>query len=93
MPVDPHFPIMNQTKEVIIEKIRAYVLQSAYAAKEEINDGTKIFAEGYFDSMGFVMLISYLNEEIGIEVMDSELIEENFESINAITEFILKKIN
>jgi acyl carrier protein len=84
---------MSQTKEVILEKIRAYVLQSAYAAQEEINDNTLIFAEGYFDSMGFVMLISFLDEEFGIEVMDSELIEENFESISAINNFLLKKLN
>jgi acyl carrier protein len=84
---------MSQTKEVILEKIRAYVLQSAYAAQEEINDNTLIFAEGYFDSMGFVMLISFLDEEFGIEVMDSELVEENFESISAINNFLLKKLN
>jgi acyl carrier protein len=84
---------MNQTKEVILEQIRSYVLQSAYAAQEDINDGTQIFSEGYFDSMGFVMLISFLDEEFGIEVMDSELIEENFESIDAINNFVLRKLN
>lgn len=84
---------MNQTKEVILEQIRSYVLQSAYAAQEDINDDTQIFSEGYFDSMGFVMLISFLDEEFGVEVMDSELIEENFESINAIYNFILRKLN
>jgi acyl carrier protein len=84
---------MNQTKESIIGKIRAYVLQSAYGVKEDIIDGTQIFTEGYFDSMGFVLLISYLNEEFGIEVMDIELIEENFESIDAINKFVLRKLN
>ena len=84
---------MNQTKEVILEQIRSYVLQSAYASQEDINDGTQIFSEGYFDSMGFVMLISFLDEEFGIEVMDSELIEENFESIDAINNFVLRKLS
>jgi acyl carrier protein len=84
---------MNQTKESILGKIRAYVLQSAYGVKEDIIDGTQIFTEGYFDSMGFVLLISYLNEEFGIEVMDIELIEENFESIDAINKFVLRKLN
>jgi acyl carrier protein len=82
---------MNQNKEVIIEKIRTYVLQSAYVAQEEINDGTKIFAEGYFDSMGFVMLISFLDENFDIKVTDDELIEENFESIESIACFVVRK--
>jgi acyl carrier protein len=84
---------MNHTKEVVIDKIRAYVLQSAYVAQDDISDRTKIFAEGYFDSMGFVMLISFINEEFGVEVMDSELVEENFESINAINNFVSRKLN
>ena len=37
------------------------------------------------------MLISFLEEEFGIRTQDSDLIEENFESINAITDFIQKK--
>jgi len=41
--------------------------------------------------MGFIMLITFLEEEFGIKTVDSDLIEENFESINAITEFIQRK--
>jgi acyl carrier protein len=52
-----------------------------------------IFKEGFFDSMGFVMLISFLNDNFNITVSDNELIEENFESIDAITDFAGKKIN
>jgi hypothetical protein len=40
--------------------------------------------------MGFIMLITFLEEEFGIKTVDSDLIEENFESINAISEFIKK---
>jgi acyl carrier protein len=84
---------MIQNTITIKEKVKNYILQTAYAAQDEINDQTLIFKEGYFDSMGFVMLISFLDEEFGIEVMDSELVEENFESIKAINNFILRKLN
>ena len=50
-----------------------------------------IFKEGYFDSMGFVVLITYLEENFGIKTTDADLVEENFESINAITDFIIRK--
>jgi len=84
---------MIQNTITIKEKVKNYILQTAYAAQDEITDQTLIFKEGYFDSMGFVMLISFLDEEFGIEVMDSELVEENFESIKAINNFILRKLN
>ena len=84
---------MNQNLNLYKEKVKTYVLQSAYDDKGAIQDNTLIFNEGYFDSMGFVMLISFLDEEFGIQVMDDELIEENFESINAIADFITRKTN
>ena len=73
------------------EKVKSYVLQAVYADKEKIHDDTLIFKEGYFDSMGFMVLISYIEEEFGIKTNDSDLLEENFESINAISEFIIRK--
>jgi acyl carrier protein len=76
---------------IIKEKVKNYVLQAVYADKEKISDVTLIFKEGYFDSMGFMVLISFLEEEFGIKTNDTDLLEENFESINAISEFVSRK--
>jgi len=72
-------------------KIRNYIVQSSHADADKIKDESLIFKEGFFDSMGFIMLITFLEEEFGIKTVDSDLIEENFESINAISEFIQRK--
>ncbi len=86
--------ILDQEKiSIIREKVREYVLQSAYCSENQIQNSTLIFKEGFFDSMGFVMLISFLNDNFNITVSDNELIEENFESIDAITNFAGKRIN
>lgn len=84
---------MTDNNLMIREKVRTYVLQVVYAEKEKILDGSLIFKNGYIDSMGFVMLISFIEEEFGIKTTDSDLIEENFESINTIIEFIIRKKN
>ena len=73
------------------ENIRNYIVQSSHADANRIKDESLIFKEGFFDSMGFIMLITYLEEEFGIKTVDSDLIEENFESVNAISEFIHRK--
>lgn len=73
------------------EKIKNYIVQTSHADAAKIRDESLIFKEGFFDSMGFIMLITFLEEEFGIKTFDSDLIEENFESINAISDFILKK--
>lgn len=75
----------------IKEIIKEHILQATFADKDKIQDDSLIFKEGYFDSMGFVVLITFIEERFGITATDEDLIEDNFESINAITSFILKK--
>ena len=82
---------MDIETTTVKEKIRNYIVQSSHADAEKIKDESLIFKEGFFDSMGFIMLITFLEEEFGIKTVDSDLIEENFESINAISEFIQRK--
>lgn len=76
----------------IKEKVRAYFQKALYTDKDSIKDDTLIFRQGLLDSMAFIVLITFLEEEFKIGVKDSDLIEENYESINAITLFIKKKL-
>jgi len=82
---------MEQDTITIKEKINKYVLQHTFAEQDKIKDDSLIFKEGYFDSMGFIMLITFIEDEFVLKTSDSDLIEENFESINAITAYILRK--
>ncbi len=82
---------MTTDANAIREKVKEYIQQTTFVDKEKIKNESLIFKEGYFDSMGFVVLITYLEENFGIKTTDSDLIEENFESINAITDFIVRK--
>lgn len=82
---------MNSDAIAIREKVKDYIQQATFVDKDKIKYDSLIFKEGYFDSMGFVVLITYLEENFGIKTTDADLIEENFESINAITDFIVRK--
>ena len=83
--------IMGSDIATIKTKIKEYIQQATFVEKDKIKDDSLIFKEGYFDSMGFVVLITYLEENFGIKTTDSDLVEENFESINAITDFVMRK--
>jgi acyl carrier protein len=73
------------------EKIHSFVQQTTYLEKDKINNDTLLFKEGYFDSMGFIRLIAFIEEEFNIKTIDEDLVEENFESINAISAFVTRK--
>lgn len=76
----------------VLSSIRKYVIDNSFN-NENITDETLIFREGFFDSMGFVGLISFLEERYHITTLDQDLLEENFESINAITSYLLGKMD
>ncbi|HOF21962.1 MAG TPA: acyl carrier protein [Bacteroidales bacterium] len=83
---------MAYDQTVIQEKIRQYIVEASHVDKEKIKDESLLFKEGYFDSMGFILLITFLEEEFKIKTSDSDLLEENFESINAMTGFVVNKL-
>ncbi|HLN22170.1 MAG TPA: acyl carrier protein [Bacteroidales bacterium] len=83
----------NKTMTSITDKIRTYVLEETFADGGKINNETMVFKEGYFDSMGFVRLVSFLENEFGIRISDTDLVERNFESINAISNFVKNRLN
>lgn len=75
------------------ETIKNYIKENTFKEADKIQEDTLIFQEGFFDSMGFVMLIDFLENKFGIKTNDDDLIEENFESINAINQFVERKLN
>jgi acyl carrier protein len=77
---------------VIKDKVREYIYQKVYTEKDKIKDETLVFQEGFIDSMGFMDLIVFLEKEFGIATGDADLLEENFESINAISDFVMRKL-
>jgi len=75
------------------DKIRQFIVETTFAPEEQVKNETLIFVEGIFDSMGFISLINFVEETFAIKAKDSELLEENFESINAIASYIERKLN
>ncbi|PID91173.1 MAG: hypothetical protein CSA96_09790 [Bacteroidetes bacterium] len=75
----------------IEEALFAYVKENTYKETDSLTADTMLFVEGIFDSMGFALLLDHLEEAFGVSPDDDDLVEENFESINAIVAFIEKK--
>lgn len=73
------------------EQLRNFISEITFTDIDKLKEDTLLFEEGIFDSLGFLSLISFLNEEYGIEVENDELSEENFETIKAVVDFIVRK--
>lgn len=83
---------MKSTEEIKNE-IRQFILETTFSPEEQVKNDTLIFEQGIFDSMGFISLIVFIEKTFEINPKDSELLEANFESIDAMARFIELKLN
>ena len=74
------------------QSLKKFISDTSFSDIEKIKDDSMIFREGMFDSMGLMSLIAYLEENFKIQINDTELVEENFESVNAMVGFLEKKM-
>jgi acyl carrier protein len=77
--------------EDIKESIKTFISKNSFSDISKIQDQSLIFREGFFDSMGLISLITFLEETYNVRISDSDLVEENFESVNAISGFLERK--
>ena len=76
----------------IKEMIKGFINETSYVSGDQLNDKTLIFEQGIMDSMGFISIIGFIEEKFSITPADNELIETNFESVDAISNYIHRKL-
>lgn len=57
-----------------------------------LTDDQSLLGSGVVDSTGILELISFLEDTCRIKFEDSELVADNFDSINKIAAFVAKKL-
>ena len=72
--------------------IKNYIIEN-YESEEKINLSTNLIQDEIIDSYGIVDLVSFLETEFKIKFKETEILADNFESINRIVNFIHSKKN
>jgi acyl carrier protein len=62
-------------------------------SKLMLNDDTSFLDEGIIDSTGVMELVAFLEANFNVKVEDEEIIPDNFDSINKLTNFVKQKSN
>ena len=73
------------------KELFTYVKENTFKETDSLQSDTMLFVEGLLDFMGFALLLDFLETKFQIAAEDSDLVEENFESIDAIADFITRK--
>ena len=76
----------------IKDQIRAFVTSNFYVADPTaLEDGASLLNLGIVDSTGVLEVIFFIEETFGFKVDFSEMLPENFESIERIANFVARK--
>ena len=76
----------------IKEQIRAFVTSNFYVADPAaLEDDASLLDRGIIDSTGVLEVISFIEETFGIKVEDSEMLPDNLDSVEKISNFVARK--
>jgi acyl carrier protein len=77
----------------IEKKIRSFIVTQLYYADDNpITDEDSFLETGVVDSMGVMELVAFVQSDFGVEVQQSEIVVENFDSIRKLADFIRRKL-
>jgi acyl carrier protein len=84
---------MRRNSMSILEKLRTLLAESAGAnlGTELLDPDEDLLARGIIDSLGVLKVIVALENMFGIEVMDEDVVPENFQSLNCLAKFVEQK--
>ena len=76
-----------------IKELKEFVINNFLFGKgESLENDTDFFDKGIIDSTGTLELVSFIEENYNISVLDNELIKENLSSLTKVNEYVKSKL-
>jgi len=83
----------NNSVADVKDKVRAFVLE--YAAGRgvtEVKDDENLLQTNIIDSLGSFRMIAFLEETFPLTIEDTDMVPENFRTLNDVESFVLGKL-
>ena len=72
--------------------IREFIVDNfLFGQPDGLTDSDSLLEKGVVDSTGVLELINFVEKQYGFKVADEEIVPENFDSINRITDYVGRK--
>jgi acyl carrier protein len=73
------------------EAIREYIRKEFLFGKGTVQDDDLLFEKGIIDSLGFLKLLAFLDQELGVSIDMSDITMEQFRTLDEIAAFAEEK--
>ena len=74
------------------DKVRAFVLEYAAGRITELTDDENLLQTNIIDSLGSFRMIAFLEETFPLTIEDTDMVPENFQTLNDIEIFVAGKL-
>jgi acyl carrier protein len=76
----------------VSEQIRNFILERfPLARKHNFDYKTPLLETGLLDSLGILDVVEFVEQRIGIPMSDDDLVPENFQTVEDISAFLVRK--
>ena len=83
---------MSGEPMINLSAVRGFInTELLYREDQQIDPEENLIDSGVIDSMTLLRLISFLEENYGIEIPDQEIMPDNFRSMTAIDSFLSRR--
>jgi acyl carrier protein len=79
---------MSSVEKIVREHISENIL---FSQSYPYADEDSLLENGIIDSMNVMELVVFLEETMGIQVEDHEIVPDNFDSVSCLAEFVQRK--
>jgi len=71
-------------------KVRGYILENLLFTSDgsELANDASLLERSIIDSTGVLEIVLFLEEEFGVKINESDMVPENFDSVNNIVRFV-----
>jgi acyl carrier protein len=78
----------------LVGKLRAFVTENFLFGRrdESLSNDDSLIEKGVIDSTGVLILVAFLEQNLGVVVQDDEIVPENLDSLNRIAAFAARKL-
>jgi acyl carrier protein len=84
---------MSSAPTEIAARIREFLHENFLYMRPNfvLNDQDRLLEKGVVDSMGILEVLQFIDDEFGVQPVDSEISEANLGSIEALAKFVASK--
>ncbi len=77
--------------EAISTKLKAFLEESFPNPGQELSASTDLLNSWFIDSLGIVQTVIFLETSFGCDVKPEDMIADNFETVERLTEFVVRQ--